>query len=222
MSRLGDLADFRATRAAAAFATFATVMRLAPTGVPALGGAAEHFAAGEPAELLTQYANLPDPPQTAEQRALAARLAQQLGPLLDAYLGTRARNRSVDLFALRLTAEGRFDRIVLGQDDAGPVGLHAGSRRCAVSPAVDRAGVASARADELAIFSLAPSAPAAGSRRARALFARRRRSIPRSAGVRTDRDHHRRHHRACGALVEDARRFFVRVPEPHPATSVRS
>ena len=29
-----------------------------------------------------------------------------------------------DLFALRTVAEGGFDRIVLGQDDAGPVGLH--------------------------------------------------------------------------------------------------
>jgi hypothetical protein len=28
------------------------------------------------------------------------------------------------LFALRIAAEGGFDRIVLGQDDAGPVGLH--------------------------------------------------------------------------------------------------
>lgn len=124
VTRLGDLAELRAARPGAAFATFGTVMRLAPTGVPALGPAATHFAAGEPVELLTQYANLPDPPKTAEQRALAARLAQRLGPLLDAYLATRARNRAVDLFALRLTAEGRFDRIVLGQDDAGAVGLH--------------------------------------------------------------------------------------------------
>jgi hypothetical protein len=47
-----------------------------------------------------------------------------LGPALDAYLDTRARDRDVDLFALRVAAEGGFDRVVLGQDDAGPVGLH--------------------------------------------------------------------------------------------------
>ena len=99
-------------------------MRLAPTGVPKLGAAATFFAAGEPVDELTQYANLPDPPQTPEQKADAARLASTLGPTLDAYVATRARDRDVDLFALQLTAEGKFDRIVIGQDDAGPVGLH--------------------------------------------------------------------------------------------------
>ena len=73
---------------------------------------------------LTQYANLPDPPQTAEQQAQAAKLAGELGGDLSAYLATRARDREVDLFALQLTAQGAFDRIVIGQDDAGTVGLH--------------------------------------------------------------------------------------------------
>ncbi len=123
-TRLRDLAALRAQRPQAAFSLFGTVMRLAPTGVPAVGAAATFFAAGDPVEQLTQYANLPDPPQTDEQRALAARLAQRLGGVLDAYLATRARDRSVDLFALQLTAAGAFDRIVIGQDDAGPVGLH--------------------------------------------------------------------------------------------------
>ena len=123
-TRLRDLAAFRAQRPAATFALFGTVMRLAPTGVPAIGGAADFFAAGEPVDLLTQYANLPDPPQTDEQKALAAKLAVKLGSDLSAYLATRARNRDVDLYALQLTATGSFDRIVIGQDDAGPVGLH--------------------------------------------------------------------------------------------------
>ena len=123
-TRLRDLAAFRATRPGASFSLFGTVMRLAPTGVPAIGGATGFFAAGEPVDWLTQYANLPDPPQTADQRALAAKLASQLGGDLSAYLATRARDREVDLFALQLTAEGAFDRIVIGQDDAGTVGLH--------------------------------------------------------------------------------------------------
>jgi hypothetical protein len=123
-TRLRDLAAFRAQRPAAAFALFGTVMRLAPTGVPALGAAADFFAAGQPVDWLTQYANLPDPPQTPEQKALAAKLAGQLGGDLPAYLATRARDRDVDLYALQLTAENAFDRIVIGQDDAGPVGLH--------------------------------------------------------------------------------------------------
>ena len=123
-TRLRNLAAFRAQRLHAAFSLFGTVMRLAPTGVPAIGGATDFFAAGEPVDRLTQYANLPDPPQTAEQKALAAKLAGELGNDLSAYLATRARDRAVDLFALQLTAEGAFDRIVIGQDDAGPVGLH--------------------------------------------------------------------------------------------------
>jgi hypothetical protein len=123
-TRLQDLAAFRAQRPAAAFALFGTVMRLAPTGVPALGDAAGFFAAGPPVDQLTQYANLPDPPLTDADKASAANLTKALGPTLDAYLDTRARDRAVDLFALQLTAEGKFDRIVIGQDDAGPVGLH--------------------------------------------------------------------------------------------------
>lgn len=124
-TRLQDLAAFRATRPAATFAVFGTVMRLAPTGVPKVGSASTFpFAGGDVWAPIQQYANLPDPPQTAEQRALAEKLRAQLGPALDVYLATRARDRDVDLFALRVAAEGGFDRIVLGQDDAGPVGLH--------------------------------------------------------------------------------------------------
>jgi hypothetical protein len=123
-TRLRDLAAFRAQRPHATFSLFGTVMRLAPTGVPAIGGATDFFAAGDPVDWLTQYANLPDPPQTPEQQALASKLAGQLGNDLSAYLATRARDREVDLFALQLTAQGAFDRIVIGQDDAGTVGLH--------------------------------------------------------------------------------------------------
>jgi Protein of unknown function (DUF4127) len=124
-TRLQDLAAFRASRPDASFAVFGTVMRLAPTGVPRLGAAAAFpFAGRDVWGAIQQYAGLPDPPQTDEQRALAAKLRAQLGPALDAYLDTRARNRDVDLFMLRIAAEGGFDRVVLGQDDAGPVGLH--------------------------------------------------------------------------------------------------
>ncbi|BDE06067.1 hypothetical protein WPS_13430 [Vulcanimicrobium alpinum] len=123
-TRVSDLASVRASRPAASFAVFGTVMRLAPTGVPATGGAKTFPFAGDVWPLVQTYANLPDPPQTAEQQALAVRLRARLGTNLDAYLATRARNRDVDLFALRTEAEGGFDRVLLGQDDAGPVGLH--------------------------------------------------------------------------------------------------
>ena len=124
-TRLQNLAAIRAARAGASFAVFGTVMRLAPTGVPKLGPAASFpFAGGDVWGPIQQYANQPDPPQTDQQRAFAATLRARLGPALDAYLATRARDRDVDLFSLRLAAEGGFDRVVLGQDDAGPVGLH--------------------------------------------------------------------------------------------------
>jgi hypothetical protein len=123
-TRLRDLAAFRAQHPHASFALFGTVMRLAPTGVPAIGAAAGFFAAGDAVDQLTEYARLPDPPQNAADRAKAATLAGELGNDLSAYLATRARDREVDLFALQLTAEGAFDRIVIGQDDAWPTGLH--------------------------------------------------------------------------------------------------
>jgi hypothetical protein len=123
-TRLEDLAAIRAARPAATFAVFGTVMRLAPTGVPTLGAASSFPFAGDVWPLLQRYANLPDPPRTAAQRDEAALLRARLGPNLDAYLQTRARDRDADLFALRIAAEGGFDRVVLGQDDAGPVGLH--------------------------------------------------------------------------------------------------
>ena len=123
-TRLRDLAEFRAQRPHATFSLFGTVMRLAPTGVPAIGAAADFFAAGEPVSWLTDYARLPDPPQSAADKARAAKLSGELGPWLGAYLATRARDREVDLYALKLTAEGAFDRIVIGQDDAWKTGLH--------------------------------------------------------------------------------------------------
>jgi hypothetical protein len=124
ISRLRALATFRASRPRASFAAFGTVMRLAPTGVPDAGGAAGFFAAGPAWPLIQAFANLPDPPRTRADRAQASRLRAGAGPALTGYLAARSRDREVDLFALQLLAEGGFDRLILGQDDAGPVGLH--------------------------------------------------------------------------------------------------
>ncbi|MGD0051033.1 MAG: DUF4127 family protein [Vulcanimicrobiaceae bacterium] len=155
-SRIADLAAFRSTHGAASFAVFGTVMRLAPTGVPALGEAADFPFAGDVWPLLDTYANLPDPPRTDAQRAKADRLRARLGSALDAYLAARARDRDVDLFALGEVAQGGFDRVVLGQDDAGPVGLHLAdlaalrafatrwvpAGRAAIEPGADELGMA--------------------------------------------------------------------------------
>lgn len=124
LARLAGLASVRAHHSLGAFTVFGTIMRLAPTGVPAIGPAASFPFAGDVWPKIDAYANLPEPPQTAEQIAEAARLREELGPALDAYLATRARDFAIDLDLLRDDAAGTFDRVVLGQDDAGPVGLH--------------------------------------------------------------------------------------------------
>ena len=125
ISRLRQLAALRAARPGAWFGVFATIMRLAPTGVPGVGPTANFFAAGRPGELLQDWAALPQGSSDPEVRRKAAALRAQIGEnIITTYLRTRARNLDVDRFILQLAAEGAFDRVVLGQDDAGKVGLH--------------------------------------------------------------------------------------------------
>ncbi|MGH7756108.1 MAG: DUF4127 family protein, partial [Vulcanimicrobiaceae bacterium] len=122
LRRLGALAAARPNRF---MSVFGTVMRLAPTGIAKIGPAEDYYATGQTVNEIAAYANLPDPPATAQERARAAHLRALITPkILDEYLGARARNRDVDLFILQLAAEGDFAHVILGQDDAGPVGLH--------------------------------------------------------------------------------------------------
>lgn len=124
ISRLRVVSAVHALHPRAWIGVFGTIMRLAPTGVPALGSAKNFFAAYPTWTYVQQYANLHDPPLPEEQ-ASAQHLRELIGPgVLAAYLRTRERNRIVDQYALTLAARGDVDRIVLGQDDAGPVGLH--------------------------------------------------------------------------------------------------
>jgi hypothetical protein len=123
--RLQALADLKRARAIPFVGVFGTIMRLAPTGVPKLGPATDYYATGTTVDDLQTYANLPDPQTTPADRAKASRLRARIGaPVLAAYLRARARDRAVDVWALQMAAEGGFDRIVIGQDDAGPTGLH--------------------------------------------------------------------------------------------------
>lgn len=125
VARLASLAAFKVQHPSTFVSVFGTIMRLAPTGVPRLGAARDYYATGDTVDLIADYANLPDPAVTEADRAKAARLRDRVGAAtLDAYLTTRARNRDVDEYALQFAAEGGFDRIVLGQDDAGATGLH--------------------------------------------------------------------------------------------------
>jgi hypothetical protein len=124
-AHLRALASLKSARHIGFVGAFGTIMRLAPTGVPDLPVTADYYARGLTVDRLQEYANLPDPPKTAEEIATAAHLRDAIGaPTLDAYLATRARNLSIDEYALDLAADGGFDRIVIGQDDAGPTGLH--------------------------------------------------------------------------------------------------
>jgi len=159
-ARLRTLAAARSRRSLGFAGAFGTIMRLAPTGVPQVGAARAYYATGDTVDDLQAYANLPDPPVTQADRDKAERLRQRIGrPVLARYLAARARDRRVDEWALQLAAEGGFDRIVLGQDDAGPTGLHlrdvAALRRVAHDFALgDRASIEPG-ADELGMVLLA-------------------------------------------------------------------
>jgi len=124
-ARLRALAGLKAAFDVPFVGVFGTVMRLAPTGVPRLGLASDYYATGATVDWLAAYANLPDPPRSDDDRAKASHLRELIGgPTLAAYLATRARNLAVDQSAPQMTAEGGYERIVIGQDDAGPTGLH--------------------------------------------------------------------------------------------------
>lgn len=123
-SRLATIARLKTRFPQSNIGVFGTVMRLAPTGVPAIGDAASFFAAGSVWPDLQAYANLHDPPvgdEIGKQQRLAARIGAQT---LQAYLDARLRNYGVDRFLLDQTRAGSIDRLVLGQDDAKPYGLH--------------------------------------------------------------------------------------------------
>ena len=125
VAHLRDLANLKTARGLPFVGAFGTIMRLAPTGVPRLGLATDYYATGRTVDDLQAYANLPDPPRLPADVARAAHLRELIGaPTLDAYLSARARNLDVDQWALQFAAEGGFDQIVVGQDDAGPQGLH--------------------------------------------------------------------------------------------------
>lgn len=153
--RLHELSMLRAARPKAWIGVFGTIMRLAPTGVPSIGDAAKFFAAYPAWSYLQRYANLHDP-FLPEEEATAEHLRDLMGePTLDAYLQTRARNYGVDRLLLDLARANVVDRLVLGQDDAGPVGLHVrevrslesfldgiGNDRASIEPGADELGMA--------------------------------------------------------------------------------
>ncbi|MGA8097420.1 MAG: DUF4127 family protein [Candidatus Cybelea sp.] len=119
--RLRELAHLRARLPQAWIGAFGTIMRLAPTGIPA---GTPFFAPYPTWAYLQEYANLHYPLLPSEE-ARAEQLRNSIGlQTFEAYIATRGRNLAVDRLLLKMTADGVIDRLVLGQDDAGPVGLH--------------------------------------------------------------------------------------------------
>jgi hypothetical protein len=229
--RLRALAAVKSNRALPFVGAFGTVMRLAPTGVPRLGLAANYYATGDTVDAIQAYANLPDPPVTAEDRRKAAHLREIIGPAtLNAYLATRARNLNVDEWALQLAAEGGFDRIVIGQDDAGPVGLHlkdvAALERDVRDFGLERIAAIEPGADELGMVMLArvfarnaswtPSVRVVYSRSDGGATIDHLEYVPIDATI-------ARIIRACGAVRSDGPAdiaLYVRVPETNAGDEV--
>ncbi len=149
-TRLREIDHLRARNSSAWISVFGTIMRLAPTGVPAN---VQYFAAYPAWTYVQQYANLHDPLQPDEV-AEAQRLRELVGePLLDRYLQTRVRDYGIDRLLIEKTAAGSIDRLVLGQDDAKPYGLHvpevqalqafaAPDDRVSIEPGADELGMA--------------------------------------------------------------------------------
>lgn len=123
-SRINELAAIHRRDPHGRIDAFATIMRLAPTGVPNIGAGANFFARAPAWSYLQQYADLHDPPTQAEEPTAESLRAKIGDELLRAYLDTRLRNYEVDERLVQLTAGGNIDRLALRQDDAGPVGLH--------------------------------------------------------------------------------------------------
>ncbi|HEX5275711.1 MAG TPA: DUF4127 family protein [Candidatus Rubrimentiphilum sp.] len=138
--RLRTLQQVRRGHPAAWIGVFGTIMRLAPTGIPPVGRAQSFFAPYPIWTYLQEYANLHDPPLPAEE-ARAAQLRTLIGDqTLQGYLNARYRDYAVDDLLIKLTAAGTIDRLALGQDDAGPVGLHVKDVR-ALQASVAQAGL---------------------------------------------------------------------------------
>jgi hypothetical protein len=126
LDRLDSLRKLRRENPHAWIGAFGTVMRLEPTSVTRVGEAQNYsqIAQYPTWQYIWDYAQLHDPLLPSEQ-GRAQQLRSQIGEnVLGQYLETRARDREVDLATLQLAADGTINRLVLGQDDAGPVGLH--------------------------------------------------------------------------------------------------
>ena len=143
LARLQTFHELRRTHPRAWIGAFGTIMRLEPTAVTRTGEAAAYSQiAQDPTwQYIWEYAQLHDPP-LASEAARAAHLRELIGSdVLNEYLDARTRDRNVDLALLQLVGDRSVDHLVIGQDDAGPIGLHVRDVR-ALEDAVQQLGIA--------------------------------------------------------------------------------
>lgn len=117
--RIRELVEIRRTKPNVRFYGFTAVTRLTPTATKATAG--WRLQLGRYAEIKERYRQGPTPALLQSMRNLLAKIP----PLeIQRYDAVRERNHELQKFLLRLTAQGAFDYMVFGQDDAQPMGPH--------------------------------------------------------------------------------------------------
>jgi hypothetical protein len=139
--RLERLLAIRRAHPKVPFYAFATLTRVYPTASAATASWREFL--GE----YVMLRSIPEARRTAEQRARFARLAPHVpAEQLRRYDATRARNLRIDRRLVEMAAGGAFDCLLIGQDDAAPVGPHIREAR------ILREAIESAHAGSVARF----------------------------------------------------------------------
>ncbi len=117
--RVKAVVDFRKTLPNVRFYGFTAITRLTPTATKST--AAWRLQLGRYAEIKERYRQAPTPALLQSMRNLLAKIP----PLeIQRYDAVRERNHELQKTLLRLTAQGAFDYMVFGQDDAQPFGPH--------------------------------------------------------------------------------------------------
>lgn len=117
--RVKAVVDFRKTLPKVRFYGFTAITRLTPTATKST--AAWRLQLGRYAEIKERYRQAPTPALLQSMRNLLAKIP----PLeIQRYDAVRERNHELQKTLLRLTAQGAFDYMVFGQDDAQPFGPH--------------------------------------------------------------------------------------------------
>jgi hypothetical protein len=117
--RLARLAEIRRQHPSAPFYVFSSVMRLSPTATPSNGG--WRAALAKYAELTERYARN----KVGADFETLKTLEKQIPPRqIEEYEATRQRDHQIQVELVRMAAQGVFDYLTVGQDDARAYGPH--------------------------------------------------------------------------------------------------